>query len=75
MIEMKKDYWLITTEHLKDRLWFKDEEDFKAGMNYVAVMAATMQDIEILAFILMSNHVHFVAGGFLKDIAEFTDHF
>ena len=75
MIEMKKDYWLITTEHLKDRLWFKDEEDFKAGMNYVAVMAATMQDIEILAFILMSNHVHFVAGGFLKDIDEFTDHF
>lgn len=72
---MRKDYWLVTTEHLKDRLWFKDEEDFKVEMNYVAVMAASMQEVEILAFILMSNHVHFVVGGTEIVVAEFINRF
>ena len=26
-----------TTEHLEDGLWFRDEEDFKVGMNHVAI--------------------------------------
>ena len=56
---MKKGYWLVTTEHLVDRLWFKDEEDFKVGMNYVALLAARLQ-VKVLAFILMSNHIHFI---------------
>ena len=30
-------FWLVTTEHLEDRIWFRDEDDFKIGMNYVAV--------------------------------------
>ncbi len=72
---MRKDYWLVTTEHLKDRLWFKDEEDFKVGMNYVAVMAASIPVVEILAFILMSNHVHFVVGGTEIVVAEFINRF
>lgn len=50
---------LVTTSHLVDRLWFLDDDDFKAGMNGVAVTAHLMA-AEILAFILMSNHVHFV---------------
>ena len=54
-----KHYFLITTDHLVDRLWFRDEEDFKVAMNYVAV-AAFVSGILVLAFILMSNHVHFV---------------
>ena len=56
---MNKKFWLITTEHLKNRLWFRDEEDFKAGMNYVALIS-TKYPGGILAFVLMSNHVHFV---------------
>lgn len=55
----KKEYYLVTTSHLLDKLLFKCREDFIAGMNYVAVTAYT-QNIVLLAFILMSNHMHFV---------------
>lgn len=51
--------FLISTEHLEDRLWFKDEEDFKSGMNFVAITKYELE-VDVLAFILMSNHVHLV---------------
>ena len=54
-----KDYWLVTTEHLKEGLWFRDDEDFKVGMNYVALLCF-MLGVTILSFSLMSNHVHFI---------------
>ena len=71
---MKNFYWLVTTEHLEDRLWFRDEEDFKVGMNQVAVLAAT-SSVQIMAFILMSNHVHFVLGGTKDDATDFITTF
>lgn len=52
-------FFFISTKHLEQRLWFKDSEDFKTGMNYVAVVVA-MTGVNVLAFILMSNHVHFL---------------
>lgn len=52
-------FWLVTTDHLTDKIWFKDDEDFKKAMNIVAVLAATM-NLKVISFILMSNHVHFV---------------
>lgn len=54
-----KEYWLVTTEHLKEGLWFRDDEDYKVGMNYVAI-ASFVYGVMVLAFVLMSNHVHFV---------------
>ncbi len=54
-------FFLITTDHFTDRLWFRDDEDFKAGMNLVAVCALST-GICILCFILMSNHLHFVVA-------------
>ena len=56
-----KRFFLITTDHLEDRLWFRDEEDFRTAMNYVAI-AAFVSGVMVLAFILMSNHVHFVVA-------------
>ena len=52
-------FFLITSDHLSDRLWFKDTEDFIVAMNYVAIVAFKYGCC-VLAFILMSNHVHFV---------------
>lgn len=52
-------FWLVTTDHLEDKIWFKDEEDFVAGMNIPPILTATTS-VQILSFILMSNHVHFV---------------
>ena len=52
-------FFLITTDHLETRLWFLDDNDFKTGMNYVATVAFLL-GVRVIAFILMSNHVHFV---------------
>lgn len=70
---MKKDtsIWLVTSAHLKRGLWFQEEQDFKVGMNYVASLAA-ISPVSILAFILMSNHVHFVIMGTKNDSKEFV---
>lgn len=46
-------FYFITTEHLEDRLWFKDDEDYKVGMNYVAVVSYKC-GVKIVVFILMS---------------------
>jgi len=53
------EFWFITTDHLTDRIWFRDDDDFKMGMNLVAVLAVALK-VDVLSFILMSNHVHFV---------------
>ncbi len=52
-------YLLVTTRHLEDRLLFRDIQDFIVGMNYVAVQAFKC-GVFVLAFVLMSNHLHFV---------------
>ena len=51
---MKKIY-LLSTDHLEDGLWFRDDEDFCVAMNYVAIQAASSPEVAVLAFILMSN--------------------
>ena len=66
--------WLVTTDHLTDRIWFKDEEDFRAGMNLVAVLTFTLS-VEMLAFTLMSNHVHFVMECSYEKARLFADGF
>ena len=53
------EFWFVTTDHLTKKIWFRDEEDFKMGMNLVAVLAVAL-DVDVLSFILMSKHVHFV---------------
>ena len=52
-------FYFITTDHLEAGVWFRDDEDFKVGMNYIAIEAA-ITGVNVMAFILMSNHVHFV---------------
>ena len=54
-----KGYFLVTTEHLKEGLWFRDDEDYRIGMNYAAIVSYAY-GVMVLAFVLMSNHVHFV---------------
>ena len=68
------EFSLVTTDHLVDRLWFLDDDDYKAGMNGVAVTAHQM-NMEVLAFILMSNHVHFVIEGSEEKANLFFIHF
>ena len=67
-----RKYYLVTTEHLKVGLWFRDESDFRAGMNFVAIQAYQSK-VTVLAFILMSNHLHFVVQGRWADVKAFID--
>ena len=73
LIEMMT-FFLITTDHLETRLWFRDADDFRTGMNLVASVAFSL-GVSVLSFILMSNHVHFVLesteDGALRFITEF----
>lgn len=70
-----KRFFLISTEHLEEALWFRDDEDFAVGMNYVAIEAFLHKDILVVAFILMSNHVHFVLYGEREDVDNYISDF
>ena len=70
-----KKIFLLSSDHLEDGLWFRDEEDFKVAMNYVAIQAALHPEVVVLAFILMSNHVHFVLHGRRTDVVDFLTQF
>lgn len=61
---------LISTAHLREGLWFKDDDDYRAGMNYVAIVSFLL-GIPVLAFVLMSNHVHMVLACSEKEAMAF----
>ena len=67
-------FFLITTDHLETRLWFRDDEDFRTGMNLVAAVAFTV-GVRVVAFILMSNHVHFVLECTAEEAMKFLTEF
>lgn len=54
-------YYLVTTNHFSEKLLFKDDEDYRAGMNFTP-LAARALSVWVLAFILMSTHMHYVLG-------------
>ena len=72
-IEEMRKYYLVTTEHLEEGLWFREESDFAVGMNHVAIQAALRPEVLVLAFILMSNHVHFVLYATEREAREFVE--
>lgn len=65
-------FFLISSEHLEQSLWFRDTEDFVVAMNYIAVLSV-VTGVNILAFILMSNHVHFVLECSYEEAKHFFD--
>ena len=56
-------------------MWFRDDDDFATGMNYVAIQAAFTPEVMVLVFILMSNHVHFVLYGTRREVEAFANDF
>ena len=68
------EFWFVTTDHLTKKIWFRDNEDFKMGMNLVAVLAVAL-NVEVLSFILMSNHVHFVLCCSKEKAHQFIEEF
>ena len=67
-------FFLISTDHLESRLWFDDKPDLVAGMNYVAISSFRFE-VNVLAFILMSNHAHFILECERKEAEAFINFF
>ena len=69
-VEKTMGYFHVYTKGLEDRLIFRDREDYIAGMNLVAVACFSV-GVRVLAFVLMSNHVHFVVKGSFQGADRF----
>lgn len=53
------NYYHICTEGTKDRVLFRDNDDYISTMNYIAITCLE-HNIILLAFCIMSNHLHFI---------------
>jgi len=53
------EYYLVTVGRHSGSIWFRNDIDYIVGMNYIA-LTASETSITILAFVLMSNHIHIV---------------
>ncbi|MBQ8061317.1 MAG: transposase [Bacteroidales bacterium] len=53
------EFYLVTTDHLSEAIWFKDDQDYKVCISYIAILSL-ISGVKVLAFILMSNHLHLV---------------
>lgn len=51
------NFYHLATEGLEQMTLLKDDEDYKAAMNYVA-LSAWRTGTGVVAFVIMSNHIH-----------------
>lgn len=65
-------FYHVYTKGLKDDLIFRDREDFITGMNYVPV-SIQLSGAAVVAFVLMSNHLHFILYSSRKNAEMFID--
>lgn len=71
---MKKNYWHICTDGLARGVIFRDVNDFIFGMNGVPVFSLAYE-VDVLAFCLMDNHVHFVLYGLQDNCMAFISNY
>ena len=66
-------FWHIYTDGGIMADIFTDEEEFRKGMITLAVCATLYKKAELITFILMNNHVHFIMRGSREDCLEFFE--
>lgn len=59
----------ICTKGLESGLLFHDAEDYQAAVNLIAILSC-VQEINVFAYCLMTNHIHVVAGAQNRNSAE-----
>lgn len=67
-------YYHVCTDALAKDLLFYDDEDYITGMNYLAVVQFA-SGVKILAFCIMSNHIHIVMCAEENEIRKFMTSF
>lgn len=65
-------FFHVYTRGLEDDVIFRDRGDYVAGMNYVPV-SIKLSEVHALAFVLMSNHFHFILCGTKESAEKFID--
>lgn len=70
--EMNQGYYHVCTDGNAISWMFQDDEDFIAGINRIA-LCILKNYVEIIAFILMDNHVHFVLYGTALQCKKFIN--
>lgn len=69
------NFYHVCTEGLETEVIMRDEEDFIVARNYLA-LSAWRENVFVLAFCIMSNHVHILAGAKnRRDVQNFIRHF
>lgn len=63
-------YYHVCTDGNTLEWMFKDDHDFKAGINRIAICSLETS-VLVIAFILMDNHVHFVLYGSMPQCKRF----
>lgn len=67
-----KRYYHVYTKGLEDDVIFRNGEDFVVGMNYVPV-SLKIAGVDVIVFVLMSNHFHFLVYGDKLSALKFID--
>ena len=70
------EYWHLCSPGELSGILFKNTDDYIFGMNLVALCAGVFKnDVSILTFQLMSNHVHFIMRGSRESVERFFEEF
>ena len=65
-------FYHVFTKGLEDDVIFRNRDDYVVGMNYVPV-ALAISKVAMIAFVLMSNHFHFIIYGDYDGAVRFID--
>lgn len=63
-------FYHVCSEGLDKEVIFSSQDDFVAGMNYVAVCSCRFE-VRIMCFCLMANHFHFILTGSYEECWKF----
>ena len=63
--------WHLCTPGVKQPLIFKDSEDCAFAMTLMAMCAFDGPTVQVITFIIMSNHIHVVLCGSEEDVLAF----
>ena len=69
-----RSYYHVCTDGNQLAWMFRDDEDFRNGINRLAICSFALK-LSIICFILMDNHVHFVFYGTLSQCKDFISRY
>jgi len=71
----EKGVFHFSMDHLENRLLFKNADDFRYGVNSLALSVACVGLVQLLCYCLMGNHFHLLLAGELADCLLLYDRY